>query len=528
MATEKRTPRQHKVNPGIYLGRVVSHLDTQFMGGLEVELLKRKGAANTSGTVIQCRYASPFYGQLSYEGMTKNNSFSSTQQSYGFWAVPPDAGTLVIVVMPEGDYSQAFWIGCVPDTGMNFMTPGHASTELNTQGQLLPTGEYNKKIESAQSDFTKIKKPVDNNRKDVLEQNGLKKDWVRGTNTSSARRDMPSMVFGMSTPGPLSDTGPTAKYGRFGIEIDRKYSRLGGSTFVMDDGDPTLLRKQKAKDDKPEYANPVKGDRSGDRKIPANELIRLQTRTGHQILLHNSEDLIYISHGSGDSWIELSANGKIDIYAKDSVSIHSENDLNILAERDINLESGRNINITSKENTSWEIGKNHVIRVGENGVLDVGGKQDTIIRNNYNVEVGNRHDLFVKNKIAIETENFFDVTSVRTRLKPEVAFDVKTDMTNVESKLINYIGTDKINLNSGGSAEQAEKPQEQQENKEWALVPVRIPTKEPWSDHENLNPEEYKKDKTEAIKPDERTGYYKNGTLAEAEELPTIPDTFKR
>ena len=127
MATEKRTPRQHNVNPGIYLGKVISHLDTQFMGGLEVELLKRKGAANTSGTVIQCRYASPFYGQLSYEGMQKSNSFSSTQQSYGFWAVPPDAGTLVIVVMPEGDYSQAFWIGCVPDTGMNFMTPGHAS-----------------------------------------------------------------------------------------------------------------------------------------------------------------------------------------------------------------------------------------------------------------------------------------------------------------------------------------------------------------------------------------------------------------
>jgi hypothetical protein len=296
----------------------------------------------------------------------------------------------------------------------------------------------------------------------------------------------------------------------------------------MDDGDPTMLRKKKANEEKPEYAQLLKGDNSGDKKIPANELIRLQTRTGHQILLHNSEDLIYISHGSGDSWIELSANGKIDIYAKDSVSIHSENDLNILAERDINLESGRNINITSKENTSWEIGKNHVVRVGENGVLDIGGKQDTKIANNYNVVVENRHDLFVKNQIAIETENYFDVTSVETRLTPDVAFHVKTDITNVESKTINYVGTDKINLNSGGSATLADKPREQQENEEWALVPVRIPTKEPWSDHENFNPKEFEKDKTEAIKPDERQGYYKNGTMAEAEELPTIPDTFKR
>ena len=60
------------------------------------------------------------------------------------------------------------------------------------------------------------------------------------------------------------------------------------------------------------------------------------------------------------------------------------------------------------------------------------------------------------------------------------------------------------------------------------LVPVRIPTKEPWSDHENFNPKEYEKDKTEAIKPDERIGYYKNGTMEEAEILPIIPDTFKR
>ena len=47
------------------------------------------------------------------------------------------------------------------------------------------------------------------------------------------------------------------------------------------------------------------------------------------------EDLIYIAHGSGDSWIEMTANGKIDVYAKDSVSIHTENDFNFKAGRDI-------------------------------------------------------------------------------------------------------------------------------------------------------------------------------------------------
>ena len=49
---------------------------------------------------------------------------------------------------------------------------------------------------------------------------------------------------------------------------------------------------------------------------PFNELVRLRTRTGHQILMHNSEDLIYIGNAKGTTWIEMTANGKIDIFAK--------------------------------------------------------------------------------------------------------------------------------------------------------------------------------------------------------------------
>jgi hypothetical protein len=79
--------------------------------------------------------------------------------------------------------------------------------------------------------------------------------------------------------------------------------------------------------------------------IPYNEHTRLRTRTGHQILLHNSEDLIYIGNSKGTAWVELTSNGKIDIYAADSISIHTETDLNIKADRDINIEAGRNINM---------------------------------------------------------------------------------------------------------------------------------------------------------------------------------------
>jgi hypothetical protein len=113
----------------------------------------------------------------------------------------------------------------------------------------------------------------------------------------------------------------------------------------MDDGDDKFIRKTPAGDGPPEYAQAEQGETDGDRKIPHNELIRLRTRTGHQILLHNSEDLIYIGNAKGTTWIELTSNGKIDIFADDSISIHTTNDLNIRADRDVNIEAGRNMNL---------------------------------------------------------------------------------------------------------------------------------------------------------------------------------------
>jgi uncharacterized protein (DUF2345 family) len=63
--------------------------------------------------------------------------------------------------------------------------------------------------------------------------------------------------------------------------------------------------------------------------------------------LHNSEDLIYIGNARGTTWIEMTSNGKIDIYAKDSISVHTENDLNFTADRDINMTAKGNINLNS-------------------------------------------------------------------------------------------------------------------------------------------------------------------------------------
>jgi hypothetical protein len=66
--------RSGGLTTGIYVARVISHLDPSFMGSIEVNLLKDQ--ANISGDDSQTfivKYASPFFGYTPFEFMGKND-----------------------------------------------------------------------------------------------------------------------------------------------------------------------------------------------------------------------------------------------------------------------------------------------------------------------------------------------------------------------------------------------------------------------------------------------------------------------
>jgi hypothetical protein len=323
------------------------------MGVLEVEILRPVGGQGAEGELHQVKMMSPFWGQTSVDYVGADpNDYNNTQKSYGMWFVPPDVGTTVVVIFIDGDPKRGYWMGCIPDDAVNFMVPGIAATSavVDGDGNRVPVAEYNKVANETPIDPTQVKKPR-HPLADILETQGLLKDDTRGITTSSARREAPSSVFGISTPGPL-DKRANAKHGAIGKKEHKipnaPVSRLGGTTFVMDDGDANFLRKTHAKDGPPEYVSVEQdGPAGADSTIPHNELVRIRTRTGHQILLHNSEDLIYIGNARGTTWIEMTSNGKIDIYAGDDISMHTKGNFNITADKDINLTSGGAVNINS-------------------------------------------------------------------------------------------------------------------------------------------------------------------------------------
>jgi len=402
MAEETRLGQNESPqDPGPFLAKVVSHLDPNYMGALEVQLLHEVGNdEDREGQLRTVKYLSPFYGvsNSAYLGEDPDD-YDNTQKSYGMWMVPPDIGTIVMVIFVGGDVRKGYWMGCVIEENMNFSLPGHASTkyvvddtkETDAKYERVPTGEYNKIIHPVTEDPTKIVKP-ESPLATKLETQGLLKDDIRGITSSSARREIPSSVFGISTPGPVDKTGKQGKVGKHEYKIPNAFvSRLGGSSFVMDDGDDKWERKTPASDGPPEYVS-VEGGTTAERDIPHNELIRLRTRTGHQILLHNSEDLIYIGNSKGTTWIELTSDGKIDIFANDSINIRTKKDFNFYADRDINIEAKRNVNIKAGEEMQLETGLDWNVIVGKNGKISLSTDFDVNAGGHiYNTSSGANH-----------------------------------------------------------------------------------------------------------------------------------------
>jgi hypothetical protein len=341
------------INPGPYIAIVKDNVDPTRMGRVRVVV----PSLNTSrepydSELITVEYLPPFYGAKSPESVNETDitNYTNSQHAYGMWMVPPDIDTRVLVIFVEGRISQGYWIGCVQEPFVNHMVPGIASsteTYSPTIGgdgdagldkkalygtDTVPAGEVNRGIfdSASAAGFDKLKKPI-HPFANTLRDQGLIQDNIRGNTTSSARRETPSNVFGISTPGPIDQRYP--KVDSLGPKDKRKKTkttRKAGHTFVMDDGD-------------------AQGQ---------NQLIRLRTSSGHQLLMHDTAGVMYLANADGTVWMEFSNNGMVDVYAQTGYNLRSGADINFHAEGNINMYANKNIKIKANESTDENFNPN--------------------------------------------------------------------------------------------------------------------------------------------------------------------------
>lgn len=343
------------------IGVVKDNVDPTRSGRVRVYLSNYGSTGpNDSNGWVTVGYLSPFCGTISpnnspADGPDKTGygKYLGNPHSYGFWASAPDIGTEVLCIFVNGDINAGYYIGCLPKSGLLQMTPAIGSSavvvpnsaEAATYGgaDKLPTTEVNYSNPNLKNSPTIVNdpKPVHSYQAAILANQGLVRDNIRGVISSSAQRETPSRVFGLSTPGgPVYEGGyspETIKAAAKSADQTKLkiVGRTGGHTFVMDDGT-------------------IQGD---------DQLIRLRSSGGHQILLSDSGETLFIIHANGQSWVELGKEGTIDMFATNSVNIRTQGDLNLHADRDVNINAKRNFNMYA-DNVALESDKNISFRAG--------------------------------------------------------------------------------------------------------------------------------------------------------------------
>ena len=327
------------------IGIVKNNIDPTHSGKIYVYIATFGGQdPDSKDSWIPVRYMSPFIGVTSFSGdptdgpdKTGYGKFVGNPQSYGFWASSPDIGTEVLCIFVNGRVDQGFYIGCIPQIGMLSMTPAIAAssevvpndTEATTYGgaDRLPTSEINYSNPNLRKSATVylVPKPVHSYQTAILAQQGLLRDNIRGVISSSAQRESPSRVFGISTPGgPIFEGGYTSATISSAVKTEstdklRTVGRTGGHSFVMDDG--TLTGQ--------------------------DQLIRLRSSAGHQITMSDTGQTLFIIHSNGQSWIEMGKEGTIDIYSTNSFNVRTQGDINLHADNNVNIQAGKNLNINA-------------------------------------------------------------------------------------------------------------------------------------------------------------------------------------
>lgn len=294
--TDRINPRDNMLH-GLYIGRVISNIDKQRMGRLSVEILDSLSPSvlpqeniERVPTVYTVLMVVQGGGTTDVERATSNQQFSTSQTSSGMLPQAPPMGTKVLVGFIPNQ-REGFYLGSLLDQDRNFSIPGLPSAQINEDGTVGPSSELNPNSRDRQRGLRAPHPMLAN-----LIEAGLDFDFLRGLTTHGMRRDQEVNMAGLMS--------------------------KRGHTLVMDDGAVGTNNE-------------------------TDNAIRIRTAAGHQILMSDEANTIYINNANGSAWIEIDAAGHIDVYSQSQISMHAEDSINMHAGTSFNVEA-EDVNIKSR------------------------------------------------------------------------------------------------------------------------------------------------------------------------------------
>lgn len=207
--------------------------------------------------------------------------------------------------------------------------------------------------------------------------------------------------------------------------------------------------------------------------------IRVRSTHGHQIIMDDTNERIYISTSQGKTWIEMDEKGNIDIYGERNISVHAEKDINFTAGDTFRVKAKNGIHMISEDEI--RIHAKGQGQTNSEGNAELGSLH---IKSDTDIKVYANNEIFVE---SVLSQHFNSFTDIRMYAEDDFQAISNTGTLFLSSDLDlnikaggNILNTaTQIHFNGPSAAYPADlaKPSEYKE----AWWTNRIPEHEPWA-----------------------------------------------
>lgn len=367
----KQSSEKDETKLTISIGRVMDTNDPMQMGRIRVYVPGLDHNYSTVGDIPFALYCSPLAGhqQVQSRGPV-DNTYTQGPVAYGMFNIPK-VGTDVLIACLDGNPNQRIWFGAIfgafltstlPHGRFSFKSP--FDTAGTPDGPLSATEQPIQPIyDNLTTTFERSTAVASNDGAIGLDAR-INFEWrSRGLDYQAAslgniQRTNPSQnVSNLTDDRNVSFTeedGTAFKQGQFtqGYALSQIEPNVPYDPTLVDTGqnfDPQTYS----------WTTPGFHSISLDDR-PENCRIRMRTTSGHQILLDDTNERIYIATAKGENWIEMDQKGNIDIYTSGRLSCHAESDINfttggsfrVNATSGIHLVTGGDIRLSANQDIS--------------------------------------------------------------------------------------------------------------------------------------------------------------------------------
>lgn len=324
---------------GITIGTVVDTNDPQEQGRFRVVCPKWGDSWNTRVEDLPwVMYASPFAGQTELDARGPGLQTSSGGIAYGMWAIPR-VGTQVLVMCIDGNPMNRVYVGSLFNQFSQHTMP-HGRFMYDDHPALPKTSSA-----PPYGPYTSTEHPIqplsDNLERAYGGKSGHRYEFqTRGADYAVSSVDVSQLGFTYSKVA--DDDG--AKYNNWTSTQGYQAKRIDSST--------TQYESQVVAITSPGFHALSMDDRQ------ENCRIRLRTTSGHQILMDDTNERIYVSTAEGNNWVEMDQSGSIDVYSTSNVSVHAGQDINFTADGTIRMTAKEGVHLSSGGDVRIKSGSN--------------------------------------------------------------------------------------------------------------------------------------------------------------------------